>query len=411
MAKNFNDRIWVAIDIGTTKICVLVARGTSSEHLELIGIGKSPSQGLRRGIVVDIAKTVESIRSAAAEAQLMAGISIDSAVIGISGAHIQSRNLMGAVPIKKGEVRLNDIANAMNAAQAIALPEGQQILHVLPQFFTIDGQEPVFDPLGMYGVRLEVKVHIITGSVASVQNLIKCCEMAGIKATDIVLEQLASAAAVLSDDERELGVGVLDIGGGTSDFAIYKQGGIRHTKVIPIAGNLFTSDLAICLNATLKDAERVKQEFGVVHLTSLHKESDIIIEMIHGGQQRSVHMLDLIRILQPRAQELLEMVHQEISNFNLKPLMRTGLVLTGGSSLLRGLPLLTQELLALPARVGCPRSIGVLPEALTHPMYATSYGLLLHEIHKKRQNKLLGVEGPMIKQVFSRMKSWVSDFF
>lgn len=411
MAKSFHDRIWVAIDVGTTKICVMVARGSCVDDIEIIGIGKSASDGLRRGVVVDIARTVKSIRSAVAEAQLMAGIPIESAVIGISGAHIQSRNSNGAVPIKKDEVKKTDITNVINAAKALSLPEGQQILHVLPQFFTVDGQDRVHDPLGMFGVRLEVQVHIISGSVASVQNLVKCCEMAGVKVSDIILEQLASADAVLSADERELGVGVLDIGGGTSDFAVYQHDSIRHTKVVPIAGNLFTNDLAIGLGATIKDAERVKREFGLVHEQAYHQDAAIEVELVHGNQRGLVSQLDVLHILQPRAEELLNLIGQEIQQHGLRSFMRSGLVITGGSSLLKGLPELGMHMLGMPLRVGTLRAGYMVPDVLDHPMYATGYGLLLHELNKSRVQKRGVFEGPAVKRVYMRMKSWVSDFF
>lgn len=411
MAKSFNDRIWVAIDIGTTKICVLVACGRTADDCEIIGVGKSASDGLRRGVVVDIAKTVQSIKKAVAEAQLMAGITIESASIGIAGAHIQSRNAAGAVPIKKGEVKQVDVDSVLSTAKAIPLPEGQQILHVLPKYFVVDGQDRVHDPCGLHGVRLEAQVHIITGSVSSVQNLVKCCEMAGVKVTDIVLEQLASAAAVLSPDERELGVAVLDIGGGTSDFAIYQHGSIRHTRVLPIAGNHFTNDLAIGLNATLKDAERIKLENGLVHVHAAYDNELIEVEMVHGHEQRAVHTLDLVRILQPRAQELLALVHREIKQYHLQPYMRSGLVLTGGGALLSGLQQLAQEMFGLSVRIGKPRTGFVLPQSLDHPMYATGYGLLVHEMRKWHENKRGAIQGPFVKGVFLRMKSWVSDFF
>lgn len=411
MSKKLHNRIWVAIDVGTTKICVLVARGTSQDDCEILGVGQAPSDGLRRGVVVDIAKTVRSIKKAVAEAQLMSGITIESAAIGIAGAHIQSRNASGAVPIKKDEVKQIDIDNVISAARAIPLPEGQQVLHVLPKFFMVDGQDRVHDPLGLFGVRLEAQVHIITGAVASVQNLVKCCQMAGVKVSDVVLEQIASADAVLSEDERELGIGVLDIGGGTSDFAIYQNGTIRHTKVTPIAGNQFTNDLAIGLNATLKDAERIKREHGLVHLQSMTDNLVIDVEKVQGNEQRTAHLFDLVHILQPRAAELLSIVNDEVIKYNLQPYMRAGLVLTGGGSLLGGLPLLAREIFGIPVRVGRPRTGVILPESLDHPMYATGYGLIVHEMKRWHNAKRGALEGPFVKGVFLRMKSWVSDFF
>ena len=254
------DTVLVALDVGTTKISVLVAQKVSDTGLNIIGIGRAPAYGVSRGVVVDIAQAVHAIKLAVKEAELMAGCKIESVCVGVSGAHIQSFSSQGMIPIKNGRIRANDVTAVLAAAKAVVIAEGQQILHVLPQYYTIDNHQRVTDPVGMFGVRLEAQVHIITGSIASVQNLVRCCVAAGIGVNDIVLEPLASAEAVLSHDERELGVALLDIGGGTADFAIYQQGTIRHTKVFPVAGNHITHDIALCLRTTLKDAERVKQE-------------------------------------------------------------------------------------------------------------------------------------------------------
>ncbi len=409
MAKVFTDKLWVAIDIGTTKICVLIAHYLGDNQIEILGIGKSPSYGLKKGVVVDIAKTVQSIKTAVKEAELMAGTTIESAVIGIAGSHIHSLNSTGAVPIKRNEVRATDITNVLQAAQAIQIPEGQQILHLMPQYFSIDGGDKLIDPSGMHGIRLEVRVHIITGSVASVQDLIKCCRKAGVKVSDIILEQLASADAVLSDDERELGVGMLDIGGGTADFAIYQNGAIRHTMVLPVAGTHFTNDIAVGLNTTIKEAERIKHLYGLA-LNSVLEDSEIRIENVHGDSQKVVHASDLVRIIEPRARELLQLVNQEILMYELKPLMRAGLVLTGGGSLLEGLPAIAQSVFRVPVRVGRPKAEYSLPQTLNNPMYATSYGLLVHAINKKAKG--FDYRGASLgKKVFVRMKSWIADFF
>jgi cell division protein FtsA len=409
MAKVFTDKLWVAIDIGTTKICVLIAQYLGDNQIEVLGIGKAPSHGLKKGVVVDIAKTVQSIKAAVKEAELMAGTTVESAVIGIAGSHIHSLNSTGAVPIKRHEVRAADITNVLQAAQAIQIPEGQQILHVMPQYFSIDGGDKLSDPTGMHGIRLEARVHIITGSVASVQDLIKCCRKAGVKVSDIILEQLASADAVLSDDERELGVGILDIGGGTSDFAIYQNGSIRHTMVLPVAGNHFTNDIAIGLHTTIKEAERIKHLYGLA-LNSILDDSEIRIEKVHGDSQKVVHASDLVHIIEPRARELLQLINQEIVMYELKPLMRSGLVLTGGGALLEGLPSIAQALFRVPVRVGRPKSEYLLPQSLNNPIYATSYGLLVHAINKIACSFDYH-NAPLSKKIFVRMKSWIADFF
>lgn len=399
-----------AIDIGTTKICVLIARQLDDTHLEIIGIGKAPSLGLARGVVVDIAPAVQSIKMALQEAQLMAGTTVESVSIGISGGHITSFNSRGMVPIKHGEIRQLDIQNVLQVAKAVPLPEGQQLLHALPQFYTIDNAHTVRDPLGMYGVRLEAQVHLITGAVGSVQNLIRCCTMAGVKVQDIILEQLASADAVLSDDERELGVGVLDIGGGTSDLALYQQGNIRYTHVFLIAGNVFTNDIAVCLRTTLRDAERIKKEYGIADMSLFTHNIPLTIEMVQGTEQQTVMMSDLLAVLESRAQELFTLVKHEIDTQQLRSYMHAGLVLTGGGSLLHGIRETAQAILEVPIRIGRPRVPLGYQEALDNPLYATGYGLLVHAL-KRRAAAHPGLGGPFITQVFARMKSWVFDFF
>lgn len=411
MAKVFSNDIAVSIDIGTTKICVLVAKINDDQTIEIIGIGKSPSHGLKKGVVVDIPKTIQSIKEAIKEAEFISGHIIESACVGISGSHIQSFNSNGAVPIKKGgQVKEYDIANVITSAKAIAIPEGQQILHVLPQYYSIDAQDRIHNPLGMHGIRLEAQVHIITGSVASVQNIVRCCQMAGVKITDIILEQLASADAVLSKDERELGVGVLDIGGGTSDFALYCNSSILHTKVFPVAGNLFTNDIAIGLKTTLHDAERIKQNYGMALARLMSEDQKFEIEMAQGDLKQSINKSLLIDIIGPRAEELLLLLNQEIQKYRLKPFMTTGLVLTGGGSLLKGMKELAEDILQMPIRIGAPRTNNILPETLNNPIYATAYGLLLQTL-KKQKPSMSNFDGPMTAKIFFRMKSWISDFF
>ena len=411
MVRIASDRLITSIDVGTTKICVLVAQQLDGDAVEVIGIGKYPSEGLRKGVVVDVAKTIHSIKMAVKEAELMAGITIESAVIGISGGHIQSRNSHGVVPIKRGEVTQLDIANALAAAKAIPIASDQQILHVLPQYFIIDSRDRVQDPLGMHGIRLEVQSHIIMGAIASVQNLIKCCESAGVQVTDIVLEQLASAAAVLSKDERELGIAMLDIGGGTSDLALYHGGSIRHTMVLPVAGNHFTNDLAVGLRVSLQDAEHIKKNYGLVCENLFQHDECIEVNLVHGNQKQIVPIVELTSILRPRAQELLSIVHEEIVKYHLQPFMPMGLVLTGGGSLLLGMTELAQEIFNVPVRIGLPRTRVPLQESLQNPMYATGYGLLVYSVAARHQAFLSGSDAPMIKRVYGRMKSWVMDFF
>ncbi len=353
MVKIYADRVKVSIDIGTTKICVIIAQQLDADRIEVLGMGKAPSHGLKKGVVVDIAKTIHSIKRAVQEAELMAGIKVESAYIGISGAHIHSLNSQGLAPIKHGDVRAADIENVLASAQAIPVPEGQQILHVLPQYYIIDGHEKVQDPFGMHGIRLEVEAHIILGAVSSVQNLVKCCESAGVKVADVVLEQLASAAAVLSDDERELGVGVLDIGGGTADLALYQHGSIRHTMVLAVAGNHFTNDIAIGLRTTLEDAERVKREYGLASIKLLEHDEPIEIEMVQGNARNTVQRSELIHIIEPRTRELLSLVHEELIKRKLLSFVPSGMVITGGGSLLKGIKEVAEETFNMPVRHWC----------------------------------------------------------
>ena len=400
----------VAIDVGTTKICTIIAKSDGKGGAEVLGVGTSPSVGLKKGVVVDVAKSVKSIQDAVDEAQFMAGLTVESAHIGVSGGHISSLSSQGVVPVKRGEIRQSDVDLVINAAKAVPIADGQRVLHVIPQFFTVDGGDRVLDPVGMYGVRLEAQVHIVTGSIASVQNLVKCCEMAGVKVKDIVLEQLASSDSVLSDDERELGVSVLDIGGGTSDFAVYHGGSIRHTMVIPVAGNHFNNDVAVGMRTTIKDAERVKMELGISTPEFVKENPELLVEGVHGGQQVVSDSARLRKILHARAKELLVIVKKDLDKHQLWPFIPAGLVITGGGSLLKGMDDLARSTIGLPVRIGNPRQGFGLPQSLSSPIYATVHGLLIHAM-KKGYIPSMSSGGLLLGHVFSRMKSWVADLF
>lgn len=408
--RRLNNEHIVAIDVGTTKICVLIARAINEYEIEILGIGSAPSKGLARGIVVNIGPAMNAIKAAVQEAELMSGVKIESAVIGISGAHINAINSQGMIALKHKEVREEDIAQVIHAAQAISLTEGQQILHVIPQSYSIDGQHTVSHPLGMHGVRLETQVHIITGGTTSVQNLVRCCTMAGINVTDIVLEPLASAEAVLSFDEKEMGVSLLDIGGGTADFAFYQKGCIRHTRIFPIAGNLFTNDLALCLRTTREEGERVKREYGSVAFYENDVEK-ITLTCADGINMQEIYSSDIRSVLHPRAQELFEMIFDEMKKFNLTAQSSAGIVLSGGGSLLKGLNNLAEETLGIPARIGKPRIIEEGKQSLESPVYATSYGIALYALKERTKNSFGALSGPLVKRVFYKMKSWIADFF
>lgn len=418
MGRKLLGRHIVAIDVGTTKICVLVAQLDPMGRLDVIGMGYNPSEGLKKGVVVNIGKTVESIKKAVEQAEAMTGVPIESAIVGISGGHIRSFNSKGVVAIKNKEVTQEDIDRVIEAAEATPIPDGREILHILPQYFKVDGQEYVQDSLGMHGVRLEAQLHIITGAISSAQDIIKSCEKAGVQVSDIVLEQVASAEAVLTDTERDLGVGIIDIGGGTSDFAIYKDGRIRHSKVLPIAGSHFTNDLAIGLGVTKEEAEQIKRTSGFVsEELYLELEKDFInIELSAEGKAKTVDAYSLYEILEPRAQEIFSLLNDEINEYKLRTFMQAGIVLTGGGSLLAGMNILARESFGMNVRVGFPRAysttseVAPLSDALKSPIYSTAYGLLVYAL-RSRDNAMLAAGGDsMVKRIFKSMKSWVYDF-
>ncbi|MFH1644475.1 MAG: cell division protein FtsA [bacterium] len=419
MAGKFLNKNLVAIDIGTTKICVLIASLDYKGNIEILGVGQHPSEGLKKGVVVNIAKTVTSIKKAVVEAEKIAGIKIESAIIGISGGHIKSFNSTGVVAIRGQEITQDDIDRVIESAKAVAISQDQEVLHVLPQYFRVDGQEFVLDSLGMYGVRLEAQVHVITGAISSAQNIIRACELAGIRVQDLVLEQLASAEAVLSSSEKELGVGILDIGGGTSDFAVYKDSRIIHTKVLPFAGNHFTNDLAIGLGIPIKKAEELKRLYGFVNEENyLDLDKDKVeINLEYEGGKKKIETYSLYEILNPRAEEIYELLFDEILKFKLKSFMPSGIVLTGGGSLLAGMKEIALKKFKMQVRIGQPESFeskettSNIPDLLKSPIYSTGYGLLLYSIRKKNVEFEYGSDVSLVKNVFKRMRSWVGDFF
>lgn len=416
MKKHVLNNYVTAIDIGTTKICVLIACLNNNNSFDIVGIGQHPSFGMKKGVIVDIRKTVDSIKQAVAQAEAMAGIKVDAATVGISGGHIQSYNSTGVVAIKNKDVSQQDIDRVIEAAKAIPLPPQQEILHVLPQYFRVDGQEYILDSLGMYGVRLEAQVHIITGSVASAQNIVKSCELAGVRVVDIILEQLASAQAVLTKSESEIGAGIIDIGGGTSDFAIYKDGRIRHSKVLPLAGNHFTNDVSIRFGIPSHQAENLKKLFGIKNTSLYEGQKMVHVDLDYQGGQKEILLNELTDTLFLRAEEIFELFAQEMHQYNLHLFMPAGLVLTGGGSLLADIDKLAQGILNIPVRVGYPHTIvrdaeTNLPDALKSPIYATAYGLLLYATGSNHLDHAVSqMHGSLFSRIFTRMKSWIYDF-
>ncbi len=401
----------VGLDIGTTKICAVVGVPTI-DGVDIVGIGTSNSSGLRKGVVVHIEETVSSIQKALQEAELMADCEIKSVYAGIAGSHIQGTNSQGMIAIKGEEVTDKDIERAIDAAKAIAIPLDREVIHVLPQEFAVDDHTGITHPRGMAGVRLEVKVHIVTGSVTSTQNILRTCHRSGLDVSDIVLESMASARAVLTEEERKRGSVLIDIGGGTTDIAVFLNDSIRYTNVLPLGGQNLTNDIAYGLRTTMQCAEDIKLNYGCV-LADLVREDESIDVPSHGG--RDVSRLSrrvLADICQPRMEELLALANQELNKSQLRKYFREGVVLTGGATLIEGCQELAEHVFNLPVRIGRPRNIGGLKDVVDSPKYATAVGLLLYGVDKRNQNEpgnfTIG-EGSMFGRVFGRMKKWFSD--
>jgi len=400
----------VGLDIGTTKICCIVGNMTE-EGLEVVGIGTSPSKGLRKGVVINIESTVAAIQKAIREAELMAGCEIKSVFAGIAGGHIKGLNSQGVIAIKNREVTSEDLQRVIDAAKAIAIPMDREVMHILPQEFIIDDQDGIREPLGMSGVRLEAKVHIVTGAVASAQNIIKSCNRAGADVADIVLEQLASSEAVLSSDEKELGVALVDIGGGTSDIAIFSEGAIKHTSVLSIGGDHLTNDIAVGLRTPMAEAEKIKQAYGCCLTSMVGKDETIEVPSVGGREARILSRQLLAEILEPRVEEIFSLVNREIIKSGYGDLIASGVVITGGSAILPGMPELAEQVFNLPVRRGNPLDIGGLTDVVNSPIYATGVGLVKYgSQNTKVQNFKIG-EKNVFERVSQRMKEWFSEFF
>ncbi len=399
----------VGLDIGTTKITCIVGEVTP-DGIDVVGIGTQPSRGLRKGVVINIDATVASIRRAVEEAELMAGCEISSVYAGIAGGHIRGFNSQGVVAVKEKEVRQGDIDRVLDAARAINIPQDREILHVLPQEFIIDEQDGIREPLGMSGVRLEAKVHIVTAAASSAQNIIKCCAKTGLAVADIVLEPLASAEAVLADEEKELGVALVDIGGGTTDLALFVNGAIQHTSVIPIGGGHLTNDIAVGLRTPMQEAERIKIRHGSAQSALLDRDETIEVPSVGGRAPRVLSRRILCEIIEPRVEELFQLVRHEIQKAGQEDLLASGVVLTGGSTLLHGMPELAEEVLGLPVRRGVPRGVGGLIDVVKSPQYATAVGLLHYGARAGRGNGQL-LHSSEMQPLRSRVIDWIKELF
>ncbi|MEF3254111.1 MAG: cell division protein FtsA [Deferribacterales bacterium] len=408
------ENIYVGLDIGTTKTCATVVRKTDNDEIELIGVGLAPSTGIRKGVVINIDATVKSIKEAVSNAERMAGVSIRNVTVGIAGGHIKSLNSKGIIAVKNREVTQKDVDRVIESASAVDIPIGSEVLHVLPQQYTLDGQTDIRNPIGMTGVRLEVDVHIITGAVSSAQNIIKSCERAGLVVDDIVLEQLASAEAVLSDSEKELGVCLIDGGGGTTDLIIFKKGTVYHTAVLQLGGQSCTSDLAIGINAPESDAEKIKKDYGCVWPPFVSEDEVIEVPSVGGRPPRKVSKSVVTQILHARCEEILQMFLGELYKKKFYDMVRAGIVFTGGMSNIYGLEELAHSIFNLPVRIAKPDKIKTgLVDTINDPMYSTSVGLALIAA-KKGHPKVPGFKGTDEKQIgkiFDTMKSWIKEFF
>ena len=400
----------VGLDIGTTKTCAIVAEMTDT-GIDIIGIGSHPSEGLRKGVVINIENTVEAIKKAVDEAEHMSGCEISSVHVGIAGGHIKGQNSLGIVAVKGREVDEDDVRRAIEASKAIAIPLDREILHTLPQNYIVDDQNGIRDPIGMSGVRLEAKVHIVTGSSASLQNIVKSVNRVGLDIDDMVLEQLASSEAVLSADEKDLGVVLLDIGGGTTDIAVFSDGSIKHTAVIPIGGNFITSDIATGLRTPLTEAEKIKIKYGCAFSSMIPKNEIIEVPSVGGREPREVTRQILGRIIEPRTEEILNMSYKEVIKSGYEDILAAGVVLTGGTSIMAGITELAEHVFNMPVRRGFPAGIGGLTDVVNSPMYATGVGLVIYGSKNVSKDALKSFEMNIFGKTLHRIKRWFLEFF
>src|SRR5687767_6342108 len=406
-----NKNLIVALDIGTSKVACLVGELGADGTLAMLGMGSHESKGLKKGVVVNIEATVAAIQRALEEAELMADSKITTAFVGIAGNHIRSFNSTGMVAVKDREVSALDVNRALDTARAVNIPTDQQILHVLRQEFIIDGQEDVREPIGMSGVRLEVKVHIVTGAVSAAQNIVKCVRRCGLEVNDLILQPLASSRAVLSEDEKDLGVCLLDIGGGTTDIAIFTHGAIRHTAIIPIAGDQITNDIAMALRTPIPDAEDIKLRWGVAKEVLADPNEKIEIPGLGDRGPRLLSRQSLAAVIEPRVEELFTLTQQVVRESGYEELLSSGIVLTGGTSLLPGMTELAEDVFLKPARIGWPNYTGSLSDVVRNPRFATAMGLLVEAHSQRLRGRKLAQQTGSFKQTVRRMKEWVVGNF
>ncbi len=413
MSKKEDDRLIVGLDIGTSKVLAIVGEISADGEVEIIGVGHHRSRGMKKGVVVNIESTVQSIQRAVEEAELMAGCQIHSVYAGIAGSHISSFNSHGIVAIKDKEVGVGDMERVIEAARALAIPTDQKVLHILPQEYIIDKQEGIREPIGMCGVRLEAKVHIVTGAVSAAQNIIKCVRRCGLEVDDVILEQLASSMAVLTEDEKDLGVCLVDIGGGTTDICVFTEGAIRHTAVIPIAGDQVTNDIAVALRTPTQHAEEIKKQYGCALAQLAGSDESIEVPSVGDRPPRSLSRQTLAEVIEPRIDELYGLVVAELRRSGFEDVIGSGIVLTGGSSKLEGMVDLAEEIFHMPVRLGVPHGISGLSGVVENPIYATGVGLVMFGANKRSgkgyAHNTADIEG--VNGMWAKMKSWFQGNF
>ncbi len=409
------EHIIVGLDIGTTKICAIVAEVTPDQGVTIIGVGSSPSRGLRKGVIINIESTVESIKKAVEEAELMAAVQINSVYIGIAGGHIASETARGVVALKRNEVFPADMQRAIDTARAAAVvPADRDVFHVLPREFIVDNQEGIRDPTGIAGARLEVEVHIVTGATNSAKNLMRCVKHAGLDVVEIILQPLASSEAVLTEEEKELGVAMVDLGGGTSDLAIFSGGAICHSAVLPVGGQHITTDLQIGLRTSVGDAEKIKIEHGAALVTMVDETDTVDVPSVGGRPPHTVGKRAIAEVIQPRVEEMFELVLREIRRTGYEGKLAAGVVITGGTSMLPGMPDGAERVLDLPARRGMPAGVGGLLDIVSSPMCSTGVGLILHAHRMDQDRETVGAgrrNGNGARSLLGRMTSRIINFF
>jgi cell division protein FtsA len=407
-----SDNTVLGLDVGTTKICTIIGEVNADGMVDIIGLGTAPSRGLRRGVVVNIDHTVASIKKAVEDAELMAGSRAETVYAGISGGHIRGINSHGVIAIKNREVTPVDVSRVIDAARAVAMPMDREVIHVLPQEFMVDEQEGIKEPVGMAGVRLEAKVHIVTGAVSAAQNIIRCANRSGLRVQDLVLQQMAAAEAVLSPDEKELGVALVDIGGGTTDIAVFCEGAIQYTAVIPVGGDQLTNDIAVGLRTPMAEAEKIKRRFGCALGSLVNKDETIEVPGVGGRLPRILSRAVLADITEPRLEEILRLVRRELEKYNLLQSVASGIVLTGGSVAVEGVCELAEQLFDMPVRLGYPIGISGLVDVVSSPVYATGVGLVLWGARcRGSQTVAPYTDGGTFDRVVGRMKQWFAEAF